>query len=145
MLINTIIRYIAAVIIIGLMLFLSAGTIFYWQAWVFIAIFFVPMLFIALYLIKRDPELLKRRLDTKEKTPLQSNLARLFYISLYLVLIISGLDKCFHWSSIPLIIVIISEILFLVGYYFLFLVFKGNKYLAHTVVVEKDQGVVTVY
>jgi len=132
-----------AVVTTALLLFLSADTIYYWQAWVFLPLFFIPMIFIVLYLFKCSPELLKRRLDAKEKKPGQSFIARMFYISIGLFLIVSGLDKRFNWSAVPLNIIIISDILFLAGYYFLFLVFKENKYLAHTIVVAKDQQVVS--
>jgi protein-S-isoprenylcysteine O-methyltransferase Ste14 len=127
----------------ALLLFLPAGTIRYWQAWVFMALFFIPMAYIALYLFRRNPELLKRRLDVKEKKPKQGIIAKMFYMSVCLVFLISGLDKRYSWSSVSTFLVIVSDILFLAGYYFLFLVFKENKYLAHTVVVEKGQQVVT--
>jgi protein-S-isoprenylcysteine O-methyltransferase Ste14 len=132
-----------AVTTTALLLFLPAGTIRYWQAWVFMALFFIPMAFITLYLFKCDPELLKRRLDTKEKKPGQGILAKLFYVSVCLVFVISGLDRRFNWSSVPLEVIIVSEAVFLTGYFFLFLVFRENKYLAHTVVVVAGQEVVT--
>lgn len=140
---NTILPYLKALAVTAFLLFLSAGTIFYWQAWVFLALFFIPMMLVAIYLSKHSPELLKRRLDVKEKSLLQNILAKMFYITVCSFFIISGLDKRYGWSMVPPVIIIISEILFLAGYYFLFLVFKENKYLAHTVVVEKDQEVVT--
>jgi protein-S-isoprenylcysteine O-methyltransferase Ste14 len=124
------------------LLFLAAGTLAYWQGWVFLALFFIPMALIALYLFKCSPELLKKRLETKEQKPEQGILAKLFYITIGAILLISGLDKRYGWSSVPFVVVIISAILFLAGYLFLFLVFKENKYLAHTVVVTKDQRVV---
>lgn len=95
-----------------------------------------------LYLFNRSPELLKRRLDIKEKKPGQNIIAKMFYISVCLIFLLAGLDKRYSWSSVPLYVIIVSDMLFLAGYLFLFLVFKENKYLAHTVVVEKDQQVV---
>ncbi|MFA4888929.1 MAG: isoprenylcysteine carboxylmethyltransferase family protein [Candidatus Omnitrophota bacterium] len=139
---NTILPYLKALVATALLLFLPAGTFLYWQAWVFLALFFVPMLLIAIYLFKRSPELLKRRLQVKEKLPGQSILAKLFYSSVCLFFIISGLDRRYNWSSVPQVFIIVSDILFLAGYFFLFLVFKENKYLAHTVVVEEGQEVV---
>jgi protein-S-isoprenylcysteine O-methyltransferase Ste14 len=140
---HTIFSFLVAAVTTALLLFLSAGTIYYWQAWLFMPLFFLPMILIALYLFNCSPELLKRRLDTREKKPGQGILAKMFYISVCLFFIISGLDRRYNWSSVPFFITIISDILFLAGYLFLFLVFKENKYLAHTVVVEKDQQVVT--
>lgn len=136
-------RYARSVFLTGLTLFLAAGTFSYWQAWVFLAIFYIPMLFIIAYLVQCDSDLLKRRLKTQEIKPGQSFLANMFYITCYSVAIISGLDRRCYWSYVPLPIVILSEILFLAGYIFLFWVFKENKYLAHTVVIEKEQEAVT--
>jgi len=95
------------------------------------------------YLFRYNPELLKRRLATKEKRPGQTVISYLFYASLGVIFMISGLDRRYGWSSVPLILVIISSALFLLGYLFLFLVFRENRYLAHTVTVEKGQEVVT--
>jgi protein-S-isoprenylcysteine O-methyltransferase Ste14 len=140
---HTVLSFLIAAMVTALALFLPAGTIYYWQAWVFMALFFVPMALIAAYLFRCSPELLRRRLDTKEKKPGQGILAKLFYFTVCSFFVISGFDKRYGWSSVPFIIIIISQLFFLVGYLFLFLTFKENKYLAHTVVVEKDQQVVT--
>jgi protein-S-isoprenylcysteine O-methyltransferase Ste14 len=140
---HTISSILVATITTALLLFLPAGTICYWQGWVFVPLFSIPMIFIAFYLFRCSPELLKRRLDVKEKKPKQGIIAKMFYVSVCLVFLISGLDRRYSWSSVSTSLVIFSDILFLAGYYFLFLVFKENKYLAHTVVVEKDQQVVT--
>jgi protein-S-isoprenylcysteine O-methyltransferase Ste14 len=101
------------------------------------------MILITIYLFKRSPELLERRLEVREKKPGQSIIAKMFYISICLFFVICGLDRRFNWSSVPFILVAVSQVFFLGGYYFLFMVFKENKYLAHTVVVVKDQQVVT--
>lgn len=143
MLKHTIFSFLVAGVTTVLLLFLPAGTVFYWQAWVFLALFLIPMALIALYLFKCSPELLKRRLDTKEKKPGQGILAKSFYMTVGSFFVISALDKRYGWSSVPPAVVVVSEILFLAGYLFLFLVFKENKYLAHTVVVAKDQQIVT--
>lgn len=140
---NTFSRFIAAVIVTALSLFLPAWDIFWRQAWVYIVIFFVPMALIARYLVKYDPELLKRRLQTKEIKPKQGVLSHLFYTSIGIAFVVSGLDHRYGWSNVPEVISFISAVIFLAGYYFLFLVFKINKYLAHTVRVEENQEVVS--
>jgi protein-S-isoprenylcysteine O-methyltransferase Ste14 len=140
---HTVFSYLVAAVTTAILLFLPAGTIFYWQGWVFMALFFIPMAFIALYMVKRSPELLKRRLDTKERKPLQVILAKLFYITVSSIFVISGLDKRYSWSSLPITVIMASGFIFLAGYWFLFLVFKENKYLAHTVTVEEGQETVT--
>ena len=135
--------FINAILATAMALFIPAWDFFWRQAWVFMALFFVPMALITVYLFNRSPELLKRRMNIKEKKPGQSIIAKMFYISVCLVFVISGFDKRFRWSSIPPILIIVSDILFLAAYFFLFLVFKENKYLAHTVVVEEKQEVVS--
>ena len=143
MLKHAILSYLKAFITTAALIFISAGTLSYQQAWVFLAFFFVPMALIAAYLFKRSPELLKRRLDTKEKKPGQGALAKLFYITVGSFFVLSGLDRRFGWSSVPFAVVVASQAFFLAGYLLLFLSLKENKYLAHTVVVTKDQQVVT--
>jgi protein-S-isoprenylcysteine O-methyltransferase Ste14 len=142
MLKHAIFSFLVAVATTSVLLFLSAGTLFYWQGWIFMVLFFIPMALITAYLFKCCPELLKKRLDTKEKRPGQGILSKLFYIIICSIFVISGLDKRYSWSSVPSVVVIAAGIFFLVGYFFLFLVFKENKYLAHTIVVTKDQQVV---
>jgi protein-S-isoprenylcysteine O-methyltransferase Ste14 len=127
----------------ALFLFISAGTLFYWQAWVFLFLFTIPMALIALFTVQQSPDLAKRRLEVKEKRPEQTVIANLFYVSVYLNFLLCGLDYRFNWSVVPGWMVVLSEILFLGGYYLLFLVFKENRYLAHTVTVEKDQPTIT--
>jgi len=140
---KTVNSFISAIIATEVALFIPAGTFLYWQAWVFMLLFFIPMILITVYLFKRSPELLQRRLEVREKKLGQSILAKLFYISVCSFFIVSGLDRRFGWSSVPFALVVISQVLFLGGYYFLFLVFKENKYLAHTVVVAQGQQVVS--
>jgi protein-S-isoprenylcysteine O-methyltransferase Ste14 len=140
---HTIFSYLVAVIVTVLTLLLPAGTIYYWQAWIFMVLFFIPMALIAVYLVKYRPELLKKRLDTKEKKSGQAILAKLFYITICLIFMVSGLDRRYGWSSVSFVSVIISQAIFLTGYFFLFLVFKENRYLAHTIIVTKDQQVIT--
>jgi protein-S-isoprenylcysteine O-methyltransferase Ste14 len=140
---HAIFSFLVAVTVTAILLFLPAGTLAYPQAWVFMAFFFVPMALIAVYLFRYSPELFRRRLDVKEKTPEQAALAKLFYMTICAIFIISGLDRRYGWSSVPAAVVIIAAAVFSAGYAFLFLVFRENKYLAHTVVVTPDQQVVT--
>jgi protein-S-isoprenylcysteine O-methyltransferase Ste14 len=141
--INALLRCIVAAAITALLLFLPAGTVDYPQAWAFVVLFSIPMLLIALYISKNSPELLKRRLKTRESSLVQNILAKTFYTSIGLSFVISGLDKRCGWSSVPPIVCIAAGAVFLAGYFLLFLVFRENKYLAHTVRTEEGQEVVT--
>jgi protein-S-isoprenylcysteine O-methyltransferase Ste14 len=143
MVLNAIIRLIVSAAITAGLLFWPAGNVFWGRGWLFMLLFFIPMALIAIYLFRCDRELLKRRLQTKESKPKQGLIANLFYASIGLTLVTAGLDNRYGWSSVPEPLVLISAICFLVGYFFLFLVFKENRYLAHTVVTEEGQRVVT--
>lgn len=101
---HAIFSFLVAAVATVFLLFLPAGTIDYWQAWVFMPLFFISMILIMLYLFKRSPELLKRRLNVKEKKPGQGILAKMFYISVGLFFMISGFDRHYHWSSVPFVI-----------------------------------------
>lgn len=141
---NLFARFAAAVVATTLLLFLPAGTLAWWQAWIYLPLFFfVPMALIARYLVQRDRELLRRRLQTKEIKPGQRLIAALFYASIGIAFVIAGFDRRLGWSDVPQAATIVAALLFLAGYALLFLVFKTNTYLAHTVRVEEHQRVVT--
>jgi len=125
------------------MFFLPAWTFKYWQAWVYMLILVVPMFFIVRYLYKNDPELLKRRLRMKERQKTQRLIQIVMGPFFLLAFIIPGFDYRWHWSTVPLIVVIISEVLVLLSYLFIGLVFKTNSYASRIVEVEKDQKVIT--
>ena len=136
-------RYLMAIIVLGLMFFLPAGTFRYWEAWVYCVIIFIPMFFVFLYLLKNDPELLQRRMRTKERENPQKLIIQLSVFIFFLVFIIPGLDYRFHWSSVPLAVVIIADIIVLAGYLIFFLVIKENTYASRIIEVEKGQKVIS--
>ena len=135
--------YIAAIILTGVLLFLPAGTFLYWQAWVYMAIIFIPMLFVMRYMLRRDPELLEKRLRMKETSNKQSIIMKFMFILYALSFIIPGLDKRYNWSSVPPTIVIVSNIIVLAGYLLVFLTFRENRYASRIIEVQEDQEVVT--
>ena len=136
-------RFAGLFIILGFMFFLPAWTFKYWQAWVYMLILVVPMFFIIRYLYKNDPELLKRRLRMRERQKTQKLIQIVMWPFFLLAFIIPGFDYRWHWSTVPLIVVIISEVLVLLSYLFIGLVFKTNSYASRIVEVEKDQKVIT--
>ena len=139
---KAIIRYISGVILVGILLFVPAGTLNYWNAWLFMGILFVPMLIAGIILMLKNPMLLKSRLDVKEKEKDQK------YVILYSGLmflsgfIIAGLNYRFSWIIIPNIIVIISLILFVISYILYAEVLRENTYLSRTIKVQENQKVV---
>jgi protein-S-isoprenylcysteine O-methyltransferase Ste14 len=136
----------ALVAVMGLLLFVPAGTIRYWQAWVYLAIFTGASLLISLYLIRKDPALLKRRMrggPTAEKETTQKIIMLFASIGFIALLVVPSLDYRFGWSAVPLSIVIAGNVLVATGFYFIFLVYKENTFSSATIEVAKDQKVIS--
>ncbi len=128
------------------MLFVSAWTLDYWQAWVFLAAFFGPAFAITLHLMKSDPKLLERRISAgplHEKETSQKIIQSLAQASFLLVIIFPALDHRFGWSTVPPYGNIAGDILIVIGFYIVFLVFKENTHASALVEVEADQKVIS--
>jgi len=134
------------VFVLALALFLPAGTLNYWQAWVFLAVWTVSVLAITLYLMKRDPDLLERRVEAgpvaeKEKSQrLIQSLASLAFIVMF---VIPALDHRFAWSTVPLFVVVAGDILVAFGLYSVFLVFKENTFTSAVISVGTEQKIIS--
>jgi protein-S-isoprenylcysteine O-methyltransferase Ste14 len=140
---KAVLLFIASLFFVGAMLFLPAGTLGYWQAWLYMAVVFVPVIFVGLYLLEHDPELLERRFKSKEKEAKQRTIIKISLILFLVGFLIPGLDWRFGWSNVPFEAVIAANLLVLIGYAITFLAFRENSYAARTVEVEKGQKVVT--
>ncbi len=140
---TVIMRFALAFIILGSMFFLPAWTFAYWQAWVYLLILCVPMIFLVRYLYKHDPELLERRMRMREKQKTQKLIVALSWPFFLLAFIIPGFDHRFDWSFVPVIIIIVSDVFVLSGYLFVAQVFKTNSYASRIIEVEKTQKVIT--
>jgi protein-S-isoprenylcysteine O-methyltransferase Ste14 len=130
----------------GLVLFVPAGTVHYWQAWAYLGVFFGASFLITLYLMKNDPDLLKRRLSAgpaaeKEKT--QKIIMLFASIGFIASLVVPALDRRFMWSGVPLYMEIAGEILTAVGFYIIFLVYKENPFSSATIEISEDQKVIS--
>lgn len=136
-------RFIPGVIVLGAMFLIPAGTFGYWEAWTYIAVLFIPMFFVFIYLIKNEPELLARRMKMKEKETEQKLIIKLSYIPFLIAFLLPGFDRRFGWSDVPAVVVIISDILVLISYGIFFLVLKENPYASRIVEVEPEQTVIT--
>ena len=136
------VRILLFIVIMGLMFFWPAGTFRYWQAWTYMALLYVPMLFVMVWLFRNDPELLERRMRAKEKERRQKTIiaaASLVYLGVYLL---PGFDRRYGWSSVPVFVVIIADILVLAGYGIFVRVLKENRYASRIVEVEEKQEVI---
>lgn len=128
---------------IGALFFLTAGTWNYWQVWVYMAILFLPMTGLMVYLLMKDPDLLEKRTRMKEKRKTQKAVMYLGLPLYMLVFILPGLDRRFGWSEVSWPIVIIADIMVFLGYMLFVLVMRENSYASRVVEVQKGQKVIS--
>ncbi|MBR2343586.1 MAG: isoprenylcysteine carboxylmethyltransferase family protein [Clostridia bacterium] len=140
---NALIKYIMGLVLVGVLLFLPAGTLVYPGAWLFIALLFIPMLFMGIVLFIKSPALLEKRLDVKEKQGAQKGVIALSGLMFPIGFILSAIDFRFGWSSVPLWLVIAASVLFSVGYGAYAEVMRENAYLSRTVKVQENQRVIS--
>jgi protein-S-isoprenylcysteine O-methyltransferase Ste14 len=134
-------------LILALLTFLPAGTIQYWEAWVYLLLFATATAAITFYLMKKDPKLLEKRVKvgaTEEKQSSQKVIQVTASLSFTSIFIVSSLDYRNAWSSMPLYAVIIGEMLVVVGFYVIFLVFKENTFTSATIEVDAEQRVISM-
>jgi protein-S-isoprenylcysteine O-methyltransferase Ste14 len=143
---KTLVSLVALTVVMGLLLFVPAGTIRYWQAWVYLAIFTGASLLTSLYLIKKDPALLRRRLSggpMAERETTQKIIMLFASIGFIALLVVPALDHRFGWSVVPLSVVAAGDTLVAIGFYFIFLVYKENTYTSATIEVAENQKVIS--
>ncbi|MBU0527585.1 MAG: isoprenylcysteine carboxylmethyltransferase family protein [Candidatus Micrarchaeota archaeon] len=133
----------ATPVILGIFLFGPAGTLDYWQAWVYIAILVVPASFVVLYFLKKDPAFLERRMRTKESEARQGLIIKVSALMFIIAFLIPGFDYRFGWSLVPHEISIVADVFVFLGYLLIFLVFRENGYAGRTVQVDKGQRVIS--
>jgi protein-S-isoprenylcysteine O-methyltransferase Ste14 len=139
-----ILRCLIAVIFVAVFLFVPAGSLRYWQGWVFMALLFLPMLFTSGYFLKRDPQLVERRLRTQEKISEQKTIIRWAQWVFFASLLIPGLDYRFGWSRVPLWLTILTQLFVFAGYLITLWVMKENSFASRTVQVEEGQRVISM-
>ena len=139
---KAIVKYLFGVILVGILLFVPAGSFNYWNAWLFMGLLFIPMFIAGIVLMIKNPMLLKNRLDVNEKEKEQKQVILYSGLMFLCGFIIAGLNYRFAWIIIPNVIVIISSILFLVSYILYVEVLRENTYLARTIKVQENQKVV---
>lgn len=135
-------KFILGLILISILLFLPAGTLNYPNAWLFIGLLFVPMFIAGILLMIKSPDLLKRRLNSKENESEQKLLVIISGLMFISGFVISGLNYHYNWSKLPDEIVIMASIIFLLAYLMYAEVLRENQYLARTVTVENNQKVI---
>jgi protein-S-isoprenylcysteine O-methyltransferase Ste14 len=137
-----IVRFLVAILVLCATFFLPAGTLTYWEAWVYLGVLFIPIIFVGIYLLKNNPELLARRMKMREKEAEQQLIIKLSYIPFVLAFLLPGFDKRFEWSNVPVGVVVIADILILLGYGIVFLALRENRYASRIIEVEPGQTVI---
>ncbi len=135
-------RVVFGAVVIGLLLFIPAGTILYWNAWLLMGILFVPMLFMGIIMIYKNPELLKKRLNAKEEQSEQKLVIKLSGLMFILGLVSAGLDFRYGWIDLPDRISWVAAFLFLLAYLLYAEVMRENIYLSRIIEVQESQKVI---
>ena len=142
MFIQAMTKFLGGVVLVVLLLFLSAGSLRYWQAWLLIGILFVPMLIAGLVMLGRNPALLRKRLDAKEKESEQKTVVALSGLLFIASFAVAGLNWRFQWWVLPNWAVWVAAVLFLLSYLLYAEVLRENTYLSRTIEVQENQKVI---
>ena len=142
LLIQAITKFLVGLLIVGLLIFIPANSLKYWNGWLFMGLLFIPMFIAGIILLFKNPKLLKSRLNAKEKE--QEQKAVLIYSSIMFItgFIVSGLNYKYKWIELPNIIVIISSIIFIIAYILYAEVLRENTFLSRTIEVKDNQKVI---
>ena len=140
--IDAIIKFLVGVILVGLLLFIPANTINYFNAWLLMGLLFIPMFIAGIIMMIKSPDLLLRRLNIKEREQEQKEVVLLSGLMFIIGFIVAGLNYRYGWNTVPNVIVLISSGLFILSYIMYAVVLKENTYLSRTIEVEENQKVV---
>ena len=139
---SAIIKLVVGLVIVGLLIFLPAGTVDYPCGWLFMAVLFVPMFIAGVVMLLRSPELLKKRLNAKEKESEQKSVVALSGIMFIAAFVVAGLNFRYSWCVLPSWVVYVATALFLFSYLLYAEVLRENEYLSRTIEVQEGQKVV---
>ena len=140
--IQAISKFLLGVVIIGALLFLSAGSLRYWQGWLLMGILFIPMFCAGFVMMAKNPELLRKRLNVREGEKEQKTVVRFSGLLFFAAFVIAGLNWRFGWCVLPDWAVWVSAGLFLVCYLLYAEVLRENTYLSRTIEVQENQKVI---
>ncbi len=135
-------KFLLGVVLVGLLLFLPAGTVAFFNGWLLMGILFVPMFFAGIVMMFKNPDLLKSRLDAKEKQQEQSFVVKLSGVMFLTGFMVAGLGFRFSWYTLPRSVALIAAAVFLVAYILYAEVLRENAYLTRTIQVQENQTVI---
>ena len=139
---QAILKFLIGLLAVWLLIFLPAGSLEYWNGWLFIGILFVPMFIAGIVLMFKNPELLKKRLKAKEKEGEQKQVIAFSGLMFLAGFIFAGLNYRYAWIKIPNSVVIVSSVFFVLSYILYGEVLRENSYLSRTIEVQEDQKVI---
>lgn len=135
-------KFTLGLLLVGLLLFVPAGSFSYWQAWLFIGILFIPMFIVGIIMMIKDPELLRKRLNAKEEESEQKTVVALSGLMFLAAFIVAGLNYRFKWIILSPVVSYIGTIIFLFAYCLYAEVMRENSYLSRTIEVQENQKVI---
>ena len=135
-------KFFLGLIVVGVLVFIPAGTLDYWQGWLFVGVLFVPMFVAGIVLMFRQPELLRKRLEAKEEEKEQKWVVALSGMLFIAMFVVAGLNRRYMWWMLPNCAVFVAAGLFLVGYLLYAEVLRENVWLSRTIEVQEHQKVV---
>ncbi len=135
-------KFLGGIVLMGLLLFLPAGTFRWWQAWLLLGILFIPMFGAGLVMMRKAPELLKKRLNAKEEQGEQKRVILFSALMFLAAFVVAGLNRRFRWLVLPDAVSWVAAGVFLLGYLLYAEVLRENAWLSRTVEVQEGQKVV---
>ncbi|MBR5453985.1 MAG: isoprenylcysteine carboxylmethyltransferase family protein [Clostridia bacterium] len=141
--IGAIIKFLLGVILIGVLIFLPAGSLYFFNGWLLMAILFIPMFLAGIVMMVKNPELLKSRLNAKESEKGQQVVIKLSGLMFLAGFAVAGLGYRFNWYTLPRAAVLVAAAVFLAAYIIYAEVLRENTYLSRTVRVQEGQKVIS--
>ena len=139
---QAIVKFLGGLLIVGLLLFLPAGSFSYWQGWLLMGILFIPMFLAGLVMMQKSPALLRKRLDAKEEQSEQRAVIALSGLMFLAAFVVAGLNYRFGWIVLPDWVSYVSAVVFLLAYGLYAEVLRENVWLSRTVEVQENQKVI---
>ena len=140
--IQAILKFLLGIVLVGALIFLPAGSLSFYNGWILMGILFIPMFIAGIVMMIKNPALLEKRLDAKEKEKDQSLVVKLSGLMFLAGFILAGLGFRFGWYTLPRAVVIVGAVLFLIAYALYAEVLRENTYLSRTIGIQENQKVI---
>ena len=140
--IQAMVKFLSGVLLVGLLIFLPAGTLSFWKGWLLMGILFIPMFIAGIIMLVKNPELLRKRLNAREQQTEQKQVIKLSGLMFILGFLLAGLDYRFTWYRLPDLVSRAAAVMFLLAYLMYAEVLRENTYLSRTVEVQQGQQVI---